>query len=96
MKTDLLRGLESDMMRYIIKGIASVAALSPLEGAIPSLFCASGVEIDEEDIRDTYFVPLGDRGYRSWLSRDEKLAEKLWSFTQALINEKMEGRKLDK
>lgn len=65
------------------------AGLNPTEGAIPSLFCATATEIEEEGIKDTYFVPLADKGSRSALSRDEGLAKRLWEFSEALIEEKL-------
>ncbi|KAJ3257821.1 hypothetical protein HK103_004289 [Boothiomyces macroporosus] len=64
-------------------------ALTPLQGALTSLYCATSPEIEEKKIRDKYFIPIANEQESSPLSRDEALSEKLWKFTEDLVNEKL-------
>ncbi|KAJ3270935.1 hypothetical protein HDV01_007332 [Terramyces sp. JEL0728] len=93
--TELDRGVQESMgFLYTITYPANwlsqkLIALTPLQGALTSLYCATSPEIDEKKISDKYFIPIANQQDSSPLSKDDALAEKLWKFTEDLVNEKL-------
>ncbi|CAG8791698.1 17694_t:CDS:2, partial [Dentiscutata erythropus] len=65
------------------------SSISPEDGAITNLYCATSPEIEEKNYRGKYFVPFGVVGEKSSYAEDEDLAKRLWEFTENLINEKL-------
>ncbi|CAG8698361.1 14826_t:CDS:2 [Dentiscutata erythropus] len=65
------------------------SSISPEDGAITTLYCATSKEIEEKNYRGKYFVPFGVVGEKSSYAEDEDLAKRLWEFTENLINEKL-------
>lgn len=53
------------------------------------LYAATSPEIIEKNYRGMYFVPSGEIGKRSEESQNDELAEKLWKYTEDLVNEKL-------
>lgn len=53
------------------------------------LYAATSPEIVEKNYRGMYFVPSGEVGKRSANSENDELAEKLWKYTEDLVNEKL-------
>ncbi|CAG8706321.1 22688_t:CDS:1, partial [Cetraspora pellucida] len=45
--------------------------------------------IEEKNYRAKYFEPFGKESERSSYAEDDDLAERLWEFTENLINEKL-------
>ncbi|RIB18124.1 hypothetical protein C2G38_2185515 [Gigaspora rosea] len=64
-------------------------SISPEDGAITTLYCATSPEIEEKNYRGRYFVPFGIEGEKSSYFDDDDLAKRLWEFTENLINEKL-------
>ena len=65
------------------------SSISPEEGAITTLYCATSPEIEEKNYRGRYFDPYGIEGEKSYFAKDDDLAKRLWEFTENLINEKL-------
>ncbi|CAG8453922.1 10932_t:CDS:2 [Diversispora eburnea] len=90
-KTELFRNLK-DSMGLMAKPINLIVGLfmTPVEeGAVTSLYCATSPEIIEKNLRGKYFVPLGKLSKPGKLGTDEKLALKLWEYSEELIKEKL-------
>ncbi|CAG8596698.1 9029_t:CDS:2 [Dentiscutata heterogama] len=65
------------------------SAISPEDGAITTLYCATSPEIEEKNYRGRYFDPYGIEGEKSSYAKDDDLAKRLWEFTENLISEKL-------
>ncbi|CAG8789673.1 23839_t:CDS:2 [Racocetra persica] len=66
-----------------------VGLISPEDGAITSLYCATSPEIEEKNYRAKYFEPFGKECELPPYAEDDDLAKQLWEFTEHLINEKL-------
>ena len=71
--------------------LASLVLLTPDDGALTSLYCATSPEIEEKKLRGKYFIPFGVESSPSNNAKNEELAKKLWQFTDDLVNEKMKN-----
>lgn len=65
-----------------------LVAMKPATGALTQLYLATSPEIANRNIRGQYFVPTAHAIQPSPYGRDEKLQEKLWTFTETLVQEK--------
>jgi NAD(P)-dependent dehydrogenase (short-subunit alcohol dehydrogenase family) len=63
--------------------------LSPTQGALNSLYCATSTDIVEQNIKGKYFIPFAKIEKESELAQNDQLAKKLWEFTENLVNEKL-------
>ncbi|CAG8606903.1 5154_t:CDS:2 [Dentiscutata erythropus] len=91
-KTELTRGVVTDW-GYWIKPILSVVSLfflTPDDGALTQLYCATSPEIEEKNLRGKYFVPFGEVGEPITQAKDEELAKKLWDFSENFVKEKLD------
>jgi NAD(P)-dependent dehydrogenase (short-subunit alcohol dehydrogenase family) len=95
-RTELGRGIEQSMgsilstlMTPIMKLFSLVVQISAEDGALTSLYCATSPDIVEKNIKDKYFVPFAHEEEPLSISRDDVLSEKLWDFTEKLVNEKL-------
>ncbi|CAG8741168.1 8988_t:CDS:2, partial [Gigaspora rosea] len=61
-------------------------SISPEDGAITTLYCATSPEIEEKNYRGRYFDPFGIEVEKSSCAKDDDLAKKFWEFTENLIN----------
>ncbi|CAG8742616.1 25362_t:CDS:10, partial [Dentiscutata erythropus] len=90
-KTELMRGVVADWGSWV-KPILSVITfffLTPDDGALTQLYCATSPEIEEKNLRGKYFVPFGKVGEPSAKGKDEELAKKLWDFSENFVKEKL-------
>jgi hypothetical protein len=89
--TELLRGVsQSSIILGKIGGfVSSLIGLSPPQGALTSLYCATSPDIVLNSLKNKYFVPLAQMEEPRLIARDEALADKLWDFTENLVNEKL-------
>ena len=66
--------------------------LTPDDGALTSLYCATSPEIEEKNLRGKYFIPFGvESSPKNDYAKDKELAKKLWQFTDDLVNEKLKN-----
>ncbi|KAF9949228.1 Histone deacetylase 8, partial [Modicella reniformis] len=90
--TDLARN-NKDSMGNIAAGVydlaGKVCAAKPEVGCLNQLYCATSPDIEEKDLRGRYFVPVGIECRPSHFALDEELQEKLWEFSEKLMNEKI-------
>ena len=69
--------------------LGSVMAMSPEVGALTQLYVATSPEIVNKNIRGRYFIPIANEIQTSALGNDVQLQEKLWTFTEKLVREKV-------
>ncbi|CAG8737224.1 18521_t:CDS:2, partial [Acaulospora morrowiae] len=73
-----------------IVGLAKLLLfISPEDGALTQLYCATSPEIVEKNLRAKYFVPYAQLEEPSAQAKDEELARKLWEFSENFINERL-------
>ncbi|KAF9925256.1 hypothetical protein FBU30_004948 [Linnemannia zychae] len=64
-------------------------ASKPEVGCLNQLYLATSPEVVEKGLRGGYFVPVGNELRPSPYALDEKLQEKLWTFSEKLMREKV-------
>ncbi|KAF9547954.1 hypothetical protein EC957_007467 [Mortierella hygrophila] len=69
----------------------SVIAMTPEVGALTQLYLATSPEVENKDIRGRYFIPIANEIQPTAESRDEELQEKLWTFSENLVREKVKA-----
>ncbi|KAG0367954.1 hypothetical protein BC939DRAFT_445343 [Gamsiella multidivaricata] len=88
--TDLARNNKASL-GTVAAGVYDMAgkmcAATPEIGALNQLYCATSPEIEENDLRGRYFVPVGNDCRPSHYALDEELQEKLWAFSEKLMHE---------
>ncbi len=91
-RTELMRGVKesSSIMGFFGNLLSAAVALTPAKGALTTLYCATSPDIVEQQIKNKYFVPLAQQDTPLPISKDETLADKLWEFTEKLVNEKLQ------
>ncbi|KAI1314547.1 hypothetical protein EDD11_002022 [Mortierella claussenii] len=66
-----------------------IAAMKPEVGALTQLYLATSPEIEDKDIRGRYFIPIANEIRPSVYALDENLQDKLWTFSENLVREKI-------
>ncbi|KAG0319213.1 hypothetical protein BGZ97_002559 [Linnemannia gamsii] len=66
-----------------------VFGMKPKEGALTQLYLATSPEIEDQDVRGRYFIPIAKEIQPSSYGRDVELQEKLWTFSENLVKEKI-------
>ncbi|KAK3830136.1 MAG: hypothetical protein JOS17DRAFT_747081 [Linnemannia elongata] len=69
--------------------LTNTVAMMPETGALTQLYLATSPEIENKDIRGRYFAPIANEYQPSSYARDDKLGEKLWTFSEQLAREKL-------
>ena len=88
-ETDLQRHVMQDSLWASIgRWIQSKLAYSPEDGALTQLYLATHPDVEKKNISGEYYVPIAKKSYSSAISKDQKMAEKLWDFSVALVREK--------
>ena len=74
-------------MGKIALGMMYPVTIDAHRGALTSLYCATSPEIEEKEIKCQYFFPIAKNSPEDLtaLAKDDSLAEKLWTFTENLI-----------
>ncbi|KAJ3073132.1 hypothetical protein HDU98_002168 [Podochytrium sp. JEL0797] len=67
-------------------GLMEVIGLSPANGALTQLYCATSGEIVLKGFKGRYFVPTAAVQFSSFHGRDEKLAEELWDWSVDVLS----------
>ncbi|KAK3844474.1 MAG: hypothetical protein J3R72DRAFT_438126 [Linnemannia gamsii] len=71
--------------------VKRAVALSAERAALSQLYCATSPEIEENNVRGRYFIPVANEIEPSALARDKELQEKLWAFSEDLVREKVKA-----
>ncbi|KAK5814361.1 hypothetical protein F5H01DRAFT_380767 [Linnemannia elongata] len=90
--TELIRHTGDEfgsVMGVVTEKVTRLVAMSPKVGALTELYVATSPEIENNDIRGRYFIPIANEIQPSALAKDEELQEKLWTFSENLMNEKV-------
>ncbi|RKO89694.1 hypothetical protein BDK51DRAFT_25331, partial [Blyttiomyces helicus] len=93
--SELSRGMKQSFSGWLLSPVIWLAhatlAIPPSEGALTSLYLATSPDIETNDVRAKYFVPIASErtDLSSEVSKDETLAEKLWAFSEKLVEEKI-------
>ncbi|KAF9148838.1 hypothetical protein BG015_009415 [Linnemannia schmuckeri] len=69
----------------------AVMAYSTEEGALTQLYLATSLEIENRDVRGRYFIPIANEIQTSAYARDEESQDKLWTFSEKLVREKVKA-----
>ncbi|KAG0304244.1 hypothetical protein BGZ98_005756 [Dissophora globulifera] len=72
-----------------MQALTRTVGMTPTKGALTQLYLATSPEIEEQDIRGRYFVPIAKEIDPSPYARDEELQEKLWTFSEKLYKDKL-------
>ncbi|KAI9233721.1 MAG: hypothetical protein BYD32DRAFT_373071 [Podila humilis] len=64
-------------------------AMTPKDGALTQLYCATSPEIENKDLRGRFFIPFGLESRCNPLAEREDLQEKLWEVSEKLVKEKV-------
>ncbi|CAG8644871.1 16207_t:CDS:2 [Cetraspora pellucida] len=90
-KTDLYGSFVSSFGSWIkpLVSIGTFFMLTPNDGALTQLYCATSPEIEEKNYRGKYFIPFGELGQTNAPAKDEELAKTLWNFSEKFIKEKL-------
>ncbi|KAG0036608.1 hypothetical protein BGZ82_003984 [Podila clonocystis] len=73
----------------IIETMTKVVAMKPEVGALTQLYCATSPDIEKKDIRGKYFIPIANELEPNPLAFNEDLQERLWTWTENLVREKL-------
>ncbi|KAF8983408.1 hypothetical protein BGZ46_010326 [Entomortierella lignicola] len=65
----------------------------PERGALTHLYCATSPEIETENIRGKYFIPIGNQIQAYHTTDDEKKQEDLWRISEEIIEKKLNEAK---
>jgi NAD(P)-dependent dehydrogenase (short-subunit alcohol dehydrogenase family) len=91
--TELTRGPVASygvLFSPFIKLAKILFALSPQQGALTQLYVATSPDIESKSICNKYFVPIAMEEKTSIpLAESDELADKLWDFTEKLVNDKL-------
>lgn len=91
-KTELTRGVVQSygIFSAPIIGIQKfLFAIDSHRGALTQLYAATAPEIESENITNKFFVPIAMEETPIPYALDDALADKLWDFTEKLVNEKL-------
>ncbi|KAF9125684.1 Retinol dehydrogenase 13 [Linnemannia schmuckeri] len=77
------------VMGIIAEKVTLLMAMTPKVGSLTELYVATSPEIENNNVRGRYFIPIANEIQPSALARDEELQEKLWTFSERLMNEKV-------
>ncbi|KAI1314550.1 hypothetical protein EDD11_002025 [Mortierella claussenii] len=91
-KTDLSRHSEAvwgSVYARTMECFTAVCAMRPWRGSLTVLYAATSPEIEEKGLKGKYFIPVGNELLPSEFARDEDLQERLWSFSEELVHEKI-------
>lgn len=90
--TELTRNV-SDLYGSIAEPLsnfaASLFALPPEKGALTTLYVATSPDIESNDWRARYFVPIAKLATTSKAAMNEEAAKQLWEFSEKLVAEKL-------
>ena len=87
----MIRNVTDIQTITVVNKLASLERITPDDGALTSLYCATSPEIEEKNLRGKYFIPYGVESSPNDYAKDEELAKKLWQFTDDLVNEKLKN-----
>ncbi|KAF9425578.1 hypothetical protein BGZ94_007409 [Podila epigama] len=93
--TELQRGLEKTFgmtAATAIKYVSKYAAYRPEVAALTQLYCATSPEIENKDLRGRYFIPIAHELDPNPMAFDEELQERLWSWTENIVRQKLKGQ----
>ncbi|CAG8523762.1 10976_t:CDS:2, partial [Ambispora leptoticha] len=90
-KTNLIQGFLSDK-GFLTKAIIYVVKfflMNVEDGSLTSLYAATSPEIEKENYRGKYFVPIAELGTPEPFATNQETASRLWKWTKDLLNEKL-------
>ncbi|KAI8368384.1 hypothetical protein EDC96DRAFT_607352 [Choanephora cucurbitarum] len=64
---------------------------SPEDGALTQLYLATSPEVEQKDVKGSYYVPFADQAKPYGVAASENAPSELWEFTEKLLKEKAPG-----
>ncbi|KAF9957739.1 hypothetical protein BGZ72_001452 [Mortierella alpina] len=71
------------------RAIMFLTGMTPQVGSLTQLYVATSPEIELQNIRGEYFVPIARKQRSSKYTLDEDLQERLWEFSEKLVRENL-------
>ncbi|KAJ3118431.1 hypothetical protein HDU96_001598 [Phlyctochytrium bullatum] len=93
-RTELVRHQEKKVPSFILSIYYSLGPfmgiLSPDEGAATQLYLATSPDVEKENIRGEFYIPIAKKAQPTIKQgTDMALAKKLWEFSEELVKEKL-------
>ncbi|KAG0364844.1 hypothetical protein BC939DRAFT_418123 [Gamsiella multidivaricata] len=85
--TELIR-FAKDKFGFV-QWVTNMIGVTPEMGALTQLYLATSPEVESQDIRGRYFIPIANELQPTAYAQDEELQEKLWKFSEELVREKI-------
>ena len=78
------------IVRCITRRLNSWFALKSHQGALTQLYVATSMDIEEKNWKAEYFTPIAnlDTGNLTKQAQSDELAEKLWSISVSILEDK--------
>ncbi|KAF9143108.1 hypothetical protein BGX30_001301 [Mortierella sp. GBA39] len=89
--TSLVRQEGTTFTEWIGAMVMRAVGSTAEKGALSQLYLATSPEVEEQDLRGRYFVPVAKEAKPASLARNEELQEKLWTFSEELVREKVKA-----
>jgi len=90
--TDLYRNFNHMFPSFLATpflAIGRLFMLSPESGALTQLYLSTSPDVEKDNIRAQYYIPIAKKSVAQPLGQNDELARKLWDFSVALIKEKV-------
>ncbi|KAF8977588.1 hypothetical protein BGZ46_007259 [Entomortierella lignicola] len=91
--TDLTRYAHEVIGSFVVNTFNTfgnaLVALKPEKACLTPLYLATSPQVETQDIRGRYFIPIAYEIHPSPYALDETLQEKLWTFSEKLVREKI-------
>ncbi|KAF9317097.1 hypothetical protein BG003_001209 [Podila horticola] len=76
---------------FLLESMTKIVGMTPEDGALTQLYCATSPEIKNNDVRGKYFIPIANELEPNPIALDEDLQERLWSWTENIVQEKLKA-----
>ncbi|KAF9110263.1 hypothetical protein BGX27_006581 [Mortierella sp. AM989] len=67
----------------------ALVAMKPEYACLTPVYLATSPDIENQEVRGRYFIPIAHEIHPSLYARDEVLQEKFWTFSENLVREKI-------
>ncbi|CAG8536264.1 6241_t:CDS:2 [Ambispora gerdemannii] len=77
------------LVKTIVNLVKTIFALNEDDGALTQLYAATSPEIEKENYRGKYFVPIAKLETPRPFATNQETVSRLWKWTEELLNEKL-------
>lgn len=91
-KTNLYKNANS-LTKVMNQFSSTVVGMSPKEGCLTHLYCATCPDIENFNFRDLYFIPVGRiEEFKGNVAGTKKYSEDMWNYAQKTVSEIIERK----